>query len=250
MKSLHRALSVPEAEGGRVLVEIYLNYDCDAEATIKENAWERLVTAISKMMTQHVSADKDRPAIKERGTPAVTTPATSDSIIPELTTANMGVLSKEQVRDLLSSTGDFTELKKRSLELLVRGILQSLIQWAVSRSKAPNSATTIIVENEPVGKSSEMDPDTVDDEIKRGDSSQAPSDDPTAFESIKQKKILTLEGIRKFNLNAKRGMKFLLASKCIPNAPEDIARFLLMTPELKKSMIGEYLGEGQVLESC
>jgi brefeldin A-inhibited guanine nucleotide-exchange protein len=43
-----------EQQGGQALVEIYLNYDCDVEATAKENIWERTMNAISKITSLHV----------------------------------------------------------------------------------------------------------------------------------------------------------------------------------------------------
>ena len=39
----------------------------------------------------------------------------------------MSTLTKDQVKDLYSTTGDTLELKKRGLELLVRGFLKSLV---------------------------------------------------------------------------------------------------------------------------
>lgn len=39
LKALHRIFADPANDGGRILVEIYLNYDCDVEAGAKENIW-------------------------------------------------------------------------------------------------------------------------------------------------------------------------------------------------------------------
>src|ERR1700758_4503648 len=54
------------------------------------------------------------------------------------------------------------------------------------------------------------------------------------------------EGIRQFNWKAKKGIQFLHKHSFI-NAkdPVDVAKFLLHTDGLNKTMIGEYLGEGE-----
>ena len=41
MKSLQRTFGGPE--GGKLLVELYLNYDCDPSSSAEENVWERYV---------------------------------------------------------------------------------------------------------------------------------------------------------------------------------------------------------------
>lgn len=89
-------------------------------------------------------------------------------------------------------------------------------------------------------------------------------DDPSRSESAKQKKTTLLEGIKKFNFKPKRvrrvlfsatlyvvdlcgggvGISFLIETGFIPSKdPQDIARFLLKTDGLSKTMIGEYLGK-------
>jgi len=87
-------------------------------------------------------------------------------------------------------------------------------------------------------------------------------DDPSRFESAKQKKTTLMEGIKRFNQKPKKvcsaathwrlqaptrvrkGLQFLIEAGFIPsNAPHDVAKFLLNSDGLSKAMIGEYLGE-------
>ncbi|CAD6939206.1 unnamed protein product [Tilletia controversa] len=71
-------------------------------------------------------------------------------------------------------------------------------------------------------------------------------DDPSRFESAKQRKTTLIEGIRTFNFKPKRGIEFLLKHGFIRSRqPRELARFLLYADGLNKAQIGEYLGEGE-----
>ncbi|KAJ3215780.1 guanine nucleotide exchange protein for ADP-robosylation factor [Dinochytrium kinnereticum] len=248
LKALNRILSDPSAEGGRLLVEIYLNYDCDLEAGARENIWERLINTLGRVMTQHHSADPNAtPASLKSGLE----PSASKGLIPPaITTATLTSFTKEQVKELYSSTGDYTELKKRGLELLVRGVLKPLVQWCKLKSgQADADVSRKSGEEGGLGsEKQEKEPSlglVVDgEEPKR--ISRVREDDPTAFETLKHRKQVLLEGIKRFNFKPKKGIQFLLDSACIPSrTPRDIAVFLLHTEGLNKTMIGEFLGEGE-----
>ncbi|KAJ3012565.1 guanine nucleotide exchange protein for ADP-robosylation factor [Thoreauomyces humboldtii] len=247
LKSLERILSDPKADGGRVLVEIYLNYDCDVEAGARENIWERLINALAKVMTQHYEAS----------TTAATNPSQQSQQRgsggpPAITTANLTSFTKDQVRELYSSTGDYGDLKKKGLELMVRGVLQPLVAWCNARTAA-NGATAL--EDEKVRRSEDVDGSAklglIIDQEESGEGGPRPvskkiADDPTAFENLKQRKQVLSEGIKQFNFKPKKGMQYLLDSGCIAaRTPRDIARFLLSNDGLNKAMIGEFLGEGE-----
>eukprot|EP01028_Stygiella_incarcerata_P007764 TRINITY_DN324_c1_g1_i10.p1 TRINITY_DN324_c1_g1~~TRINITY_DN324_c1_g1_i10.p1 ORF type:complete len:1548 (+),score=467.44 TRINITY_DN324_c1_g1_i10:437-5080(+) len=100
----------------------------------------------------------------------------------------------------------------------------------------------------------EMDDETVDDDdddddesIMRTNSTQTMSmvERPDVFEKKKQEKIILEKATSKFNLKPKRGIQFLISHGLFDESPESIANFLLTTPNLDKTMIGEYLGEGE-----
>ncbi|KAI9105732.1 hypothetical protein DFS34DRAFT_27501 [Phlyctochytrium arcticum] len=246
LKALQRILSDPQADGGRVLVEIYLNYDCDVEAGARENIWERLVNAMAKVMTQH-----HEPSTAPAGSGTTQNQTRGGTIPPAITTANLTNFTKEQVRELYSSTGDYAELKKRGLELMVKGLLKPLVQWCNARASA-NGSGGLTEDDKGVRKSEDTDAsiklDLVVDE-ENGKSTPPAArrieDDPTAFENLKHRKQVLSEGIKRFNFKPKKGVQYLLDSHCIPSrTPKDIAVFLLHTEGLSKSMIGEFLGEG------
>jgi brefeldin A-inhibited guanine nucleotide-exchange protein len=226
-------------EGGRILVEIYLNYDCDEETSARENIWERLIVGLSKFLSQRMTPEK-MPQKYQPSSPAPSFVASylENTNIPQITSENMSFLSKEQVRDIITNGGDFFELKKSVLELLSHGILASLVKWIKERSSAEVTLSTEVQSDSGVSPSL-----TIIDELKSMEGSTL-GDDPLAFESIKQKKLLQLQGIQTFNINCKKGIKLLKSSGILSDSPSEIAKFLFSSSGLNKTMIGEYLGEG------
>eukprot|EP00069_Balaena_mysticetus_P009766 bmy_06430T0 len=56
-------------------------------------------------------------------------------------------------------------------------------------------------------------------------------------------------GRKKFNMDPKKGIQFLVENELLQNTPEEIARFLYKGEGLNKTAIGDYLGERQFLWS-
>ena len=50
-------------------------------------------------------------------------------------------------------------------------------------------------------------------------------------------------GKKKFNMDPKKGIEFLLSNGLVKDTPEEIAQFLYKGEGLNKTMIGDYLGE-------
>ncbi|KAI8897602.1 hypothetical protein BC833DRAFT_621081 [Globomyces pollinis-pini] len=216
MRSLQRTLDHPE--GGKLLVELYLNYDCDANSGPEENIWERFINALAQVMTGSHAESVDGVA------PSTFSFGMNNKIadnIPSITTASLTNYTKEQVRQLYLPNGDNAELKKRVLELVVRGVLAPLNNWCKDRIKQSET---------PKIQNSMIDVDM---------------DDPETFQSSKDKKARLAEGIKLFNMKPKKAIRFLIEGKVIPSkAPRHIAHFLLNCPGLDKTLIGDYLGEG------
>ncbi|ORY49065.1 Sec7-domain-containing protein [Rhizoclosmatium globosum] len=208
LKALLRILSDPNADGGKILVEIYLNYDCDLEASAQENIWERLINTLSMSIQENNNA----PNIPLS---QITIPSgvSYSNGPPSLTTASLVTYSKDQIRELSSTTADHNELKRRGLELLVRGILKPLVSW--------------------IQANNEKDAESGLNLLKEGDKPLV--DDPTQFQNLKHRKQVLLEGIKRFNTKPKRFVLNLFELHCF---------FLLHTEGLNKTMIGEFLGEG------
>ncbi|KII94838.1 hypothetical protein PLICRDRAFT_96881 [Plicaturopsis crispa FD-325 SS-3] len=252
---LQRLCQEPQA-----LIEIYLNYDCDSDAV--DNIYEHLINIISKIGTIPFTAAQQR--ANEPQSPSMT-PTTSKNhngaVPPALSTSALAVSGSMD-----TSTMGLSEhqLKRQGLECLV-AVLRSLVTWGTGATKTADDGSL-----DPSRPSEDTKVDAVvsDQSLEKlsaaGHSAEVlrqPTpdivDDPTRFESAKQKKTTLLEGIKKFNFKPKRvrggkmillifqGIEFLIETGFIrSSSPEDIASFLHSTDGLSKAMIGEYLGEG------
>ncbi|ETW75585.1 hypothetical protein HETIRDRAFT_107881 [Heterobasidion irregulare TC 32-1] len=236
----------------QALVEIYLNYDCDSQ--VADNIYEHLMNIITKIGTsmlpstaQHKPADPASPAL----TP--TSKVHAPGIPPSLVTSAVAVSGSLNTSVLGHSE---QQLCRQNLERLT-AVLRSLVAWGTTPDSALAAAAagawraSVSEDGCPEG----LMPDALQslDRLPTGgpsaEATRQPTpdnhDDPGRFESAKQKKTMLLEGVKKFNLKPKRGIHFLLEMGFIlSKAPQDVARFLLHTDGLSKSMIGEYLGEG------
>ncbi|KAH9912627.1 Sec7-domain-containing protein [Epithele typhae] len=239
---LQRLCQDPQA-----LVEIYLNYDCDSEAA--DNIYEHLMNIISKIGTSPVSH-----ALQKTNDPAspALQPQKKDShgaqVPPSFSTSALSVPGNVDTATIGNSEA---QLRRQGLECLV-AVLKSLVAWGTTSTSLPEQTTDPTTQSMFLDES-RRDSGTPDlseklspglPDISRGVTPEL-ADDPTRFESAKQKKTTLLEGIKKFNQKPKRGVEFFLETGFIARkTPQDIARFLLDTDGLSKAAIGEYLGEG------
>jgi brefeldin A-inhibited guanine nucleotide-exchange protein len=226
LKTIGNILSDPANEGGKLLVEIFINYDCDVQSSAKENIWERLCLALSRILSQH---DTNQLPSSSLFIP-INSYVTGDSKdAPPLTTVNLVALSRDQVKELYSTNGDPVELKRECLRFLVGGILHPLGIWCDFMS---NQSKTKILPN-------------TEDTEKEAPATLTIDADPETIGSQKQRKQAISEGVKRFNFKPKKGFQYLIDTKCIASMdPKEIARFLLFTEGIKKSAIGEFLGEG------
>ncbi|KAH7916093.1 Sec7-domain-containing protein [Hygrophoropsis aurantiaca] len=227
----------------QALVEIYLNYDCDSEAA--DNIYEHLMNIISKIATMPYNSQ-----------PKPNDP-TSPSLAPQTksqhsATQGNGSFSVPGTIDTSAIGLSEGQLRKQGLECLA-SVLQSLVTWGTAAGRTPGDTSGDPATRSQMGEDTveTMAPDPSLDRLTSGGSVEllrqpTPdiTDDPSKFESAKQKKTTLLEGIKKFNFKPKRGIQFLHETGFIRSkAPRDIAGFLLSTDGLSKAMIGEYLGE-------
>ncbi|KJA24651.1 hypothetical protein HYPSUDRAFT_65529 [Hypholoma sublateritium FD-334 SS-4] len=233
----------------QALVEIYLNYDCDSEAA--DNIYEHLINLVSKFASA-TSAHPQRGA--EPPSPALSpTPKNQGQNPMSFTGAGISVPGTMDTSTMGLSEA---QLRRQGLECLV-AVLRSLVAWGIASNTSAGkgveepmpSARSMTEETKREAASSDANLDRL---TATGASIETfrqttpdLTDDPTKFESAKQKKTTLLEGIKKFNYKPKRGIQFLIETGFIASdAPHDIARFLLNTDGLNKTLIGEYLGEG------
>jgi brefeldin A-inhibited guanine nucleotide-exchange protein len=193
IKGLNRILSDPKIDGGKVLVELYLNYDCDAESGVRENIWEHLASALSKTISQH--GDPGTNHSYSQISPFAHFSGARD-LTPEMTTSNLTTFTKEQVKDLYSLTGNVEEFRKCGTDLIVNGILKPLSTYCQNRIKVQtpleiDSKSIVVNSTEAI----------YEDEKKTASDC---GDDPTAFEEFKHRKKAIIEGIKLFNQKPKK----------------------------------------------
>ena len=206
-----------EANGGKMLAEIYLNYDCDGKS-VQENIWERLITIGSK-----IASNINGPVPKSNNIRLGYYVANSQ--FPILSTANLTCLSKEQVNEMLNHEGSSKVLGELAVRFLSIGCAKELWCWASPVKKDQPSAPA---------------PEQAESATKKVE-----TDDLEKFENMKTAKTNAIEGIQRFNANAKTGMEFLIRKKVIAqDTPAEIANYLFNTKELEPKPLGEYLGEG------
>ncbi|KAJ9055037.1 guanine nucleotide exchange protein for ADP-robosylation factor, variant 2 [Entomophthora muscae] len=225
----------------QVLVEIYLNYDCD-RGSLNNNIFERLTGALSKLTVPSRNSEMEDPTnfLWEE---------------PDAFYINSSLMNRNDLLSLPPLTSDrFTgyfishsffsrslfsdaNLQQRSLECLV-GILKSLVQWSKKGVRIMDDDASFS-SNLPFrsGSIDEMDSESQTSGVVL-------ADDPSEFEKNKQEKQILQKAIELFNRKPKKGVECLINAGFIPSSePRDIAYYLLSSEELDKAMIGDYLGE-------
>lgn len=241
----------------RLIVELFLNYDCDRTAL--ENVFQRIIEHLSRIS------------------------AISVSMSPAQWQAYREYSAKNQVQDQkfvtasmppsLSSTAISTKAqdlpphfpveyaqKQQALQTLVDTI-RSLVDWLqhgqLYAENGDSSSERLGSESRPTTSPQQREASyegtqvTTPTQFERAGAvagnSVADVDDPAELGRIKQQKTALSDAIAAFNFKPKRAIPVLLEKGIIStNSPNDIAQFLLThNRSLDKAMIGEYLGEGE-----
>lgn len=210
-------------ENPQALVEIYLNYDCDSEAV--DNIYEQcvtfpiifarcshppsLMTIISKLGTSHTAGPQ--PKGSDPSSPALTPTNSkhgSGTVPPSLTIAALSIPGSIDSTIIGLSEA---QLKRQGTECLVT-VLKSLVTWGTGASSGLSSnlsASEVALKSRASedGQGAPVEPGERTSSFHLETTRQSTpdiSDDPSRFESAKQKKTTLLEGIKKFNFKPKR----------------------------------------------
>ncbi|ORX51959.1 Sec7-domain-containing protein [Hesseltinella vesiculosa] len=245
-------------EDPQTLVDIYLNYDCDREAL--DNIYERLVNVLSKVTTSHNIGGKDLDSV--HGSAHAPSGhhsgihSSSVMIPPPLTTANVQSSDKPSAN---GNTNTDAANKFKALECLL-AILRSLVAWYQNNSVSVPSnnlnAVSTPRESEDLRGSSAItqhnnnsvtrlsSPSSSFNNSSQLSLNNVSYDDPEQFENLKHRKQMLQEGVRQFNWKPKKGLALLQKHNFISMKDHaSVARFLLTTEGLDKTMIGEFLGD-------
>ncbi|CAO3598921.1 unnamed protein product [Absidia cylindrospora] len=255
-------------EDPQTLVDMYLNYDCDRQAL--DNIYERLVNVLSKITTSHAGPNGGK-EMDNHGNSNQSGHHSlhSNSVVipPPLTTATVHSNDKQQHGAPGTSDG---AIRFKSLECLV-AVLRSLVAWynnnsvslaadgtqeddvATPRESEDIRGSTDRLTMHSNGSASRLSPTTSSTALASSTAATSTTsgnvtprlDDPEQFENLKHRKQMLQEGIRQFNWKPKKGMAVLARNGFVDMADHTgVAQFLLSTEGLNKTMIGDYLGEG------
>ncbi|WVR06225.1 hypothetical protein IAU60_003255 [Kwoniella sp. DSM 27419] len=263
-KSIILGVFIRLCQDPQALVEIYINYDCDRAAP--ENIYEKLMNIVSKIGQTHF-APPSKEELGQGGPSKQAGGSNGPAIPPSLSTAALGGEHGHNAPHYAGLSPEI-KLRRQSLECLVAA-LKSLVSWStagpsvkVNQEDAPrgsedglgrhhasdsmSGSTSQLAAPTPTWPADPSSRSSVSGVASNGVSTpDIGEDDVGRFESAKQRKNTLLEGIKKFNFKPKRGIATLLEHGFVRSkSPQDIARFLHSNEGLSKSMIGEYLGEG------
>ncbi|KAH3683136.1 hypothetical protein WICPIJ_005879 [Wickerhamomyces pijperi] len=227
----------------RAIVEFYLNYDCDPSLP---NICERLTDYLTKLALTRVEITPSQKAqYREHATKSISTYNLSQ--LPLLSISKLS--SQSAITDNALYPVEYA-LKIIALNSIV-GIIRSLNSWTQKGFTPETRVSSLLASNRKrsstFGSVSQQasTPIASTPTISSNLNESLDVDDPTEFESLKQRKTALLEGIRQFNFKPKRGIDYLLKQGFISDrTPQAIAKFLLEQEGLDKAVIGEYMGEG------
>ncbi|KAF2861619.1 hypothetical protein K470DRAFT_256750 [Piedraia hortae CBS 480.64] len=242
----------------RILVEIYLNYDCDRQSA--DNFCQKIIEHMSRLAAAPISVTPlQQQAYLEsaaKNSSSLNDWRDKGTLPPSLATANLGGPHEQQQH----LQGDFPHeyaLKIQSLEALV-DTLKSMVEWSqqpIHLSTAPSSMDgrvsaedgRLSMDTRHTTEASSRRPTSAvgEDGVAADTDSPLAEDDPAELEKVKQHKTALNRAVQEFNFKPKRGVKTLIDQGFIPSSsPEDIARFLLKNERIDKASLGEFLGEG------
>ncbi|KAG4304811.1 hypothetical protein PORY_001864 [Pneumocystis oryctolagi] len=224
----------------KVLVEVYLNYDCDRSA---------IINILSKVATSSLQTNQyQQHTMKVSNKSSITSPS-----LPLSPSLSILVHPSNSENNLITMEYN---LKLNSLKCIV-SILQSFVSWSQEGVKTATTEFKELPQNENdnnlnervndskrlfTSGSSSLDSTDQSNKLKNN-----VLDDPEIFEALKHRKNILSECIKKFNSKPQKGIEALYNHKFIKSlSPGDIAAFLYETENLNKTMLGEYLGEGNI----
>ncbi|KAJ9084446.1 guanine nucleotide exchange protein for ADP-robosylation factor [Entomophthora muscae] len=222
----------------QMLVEIYLNYDCD-RGSLNNNIFEHLAGALSKLVTSIQATDDSSQVVWEDADAfQLSSKLLNRNDLLKLPTLTSDRFTGGYISRSFFSRVTFTDaiLQYRAMECLM-GILKSLVKWS---NKGHTIADGTVAEMTDIAQKAADG----DSPLSSTKSLPQASDDPSQFEQCKLEKQALQKGTDLFNKKPKKGVDLLVKNGSIPSSqPQDIAQFLLQSPSLNKEMIGEFLGD-------
>ena len=240
-------------ENPQVLVDMYVNYDCDMAMT---SIFERIMTTCCKI-TQGRSESLPKPSN-----------SSSFGIVGFAVglDSSKNELIREQGRKIIHRALATLVTAVHSLNLWCRDKLDSAsISPESSNPDLQSNASVNILHGSSAASDNGSTPSDAQDQLGQPNVyvskknpmshvSMAATVQPDAnsprtttaanLVQVASRKQTLREGVRLFSQKPKKGILYLFDASLLEDTPECIADFLLTTKDLNKSQIGEYIGEG------
>ncbi|XP_039270898.2 brefeldin A-inhibited guanine nucleotide-exchange protein 1-like [Styela clava] len=204
-------------EDAQIVVDIYVNYDCDINAA---NIFEELVNILSKISHQNLP-ESNLSSHQEN-----TMQSKSLECLVSILTCMV-----DWSKDLYVNPHSMSNLGK---EHNPDGAISNLSLSAGHSSSNVNGSSQSI--------HSDSSSEHASLEIKKLN-----ADNPETIEGIKQQKSILERGIQLFNLKPKKGVTFLQDQGMIGTTASDIAEFLSSEERLDPGQVGDFIGENEAL---
>ncbi|KAG8391685.1 hypothetical protein BUALT_Bualt01G0213000 [Buddleja alternifolia] len=192
----------------QVLIDIFLNYDCDVNAS---NIFERMVNGLLKTA---------------QGVP----PGVASTLQPPQD-VTMKLEAMKCLIAILKCMGDWM-----NKQLRIPDSHSAKKFEALENSSDPGSPPVV---------NGNADEPTESSDTQSEASSEV--SDASVIEQRRAYKLELQEGISLFNRKPKKGIEFLINANKVGDSPEEIAAFLKNSSGLNKTLIGDYLGEREDL---
>ncbi|XP_051145511.1 brefeldin A-inhibited guanine nucleotide-exchange protein 2-like [Andrographis paniculata] len=192
----------------QILVDIFLNYDCDVNAS---NIFERLVNGLLKT--------------------AQGVPHGVASALQPPQDATMKLEAMKCLVAILKSMGDWMNKQLR-------------IPDSQPAKKLDAAGNTSDPGSHPFANGNADEHPEVSDGPAEGSTEAS---DVSMLEQRRAYKLELQEGISLFNRKPKKGIEYLINANKVGKSPEEIAAFLKNASGLNKTLIGDYLGEREDL---
>ncbi|KAI9183149.1 guanine nucleotide exchange protein for ADP-robosylation factor [Blastocladiella emersonii ATCC 22665] len=234
----------------QILVEIYINYDCNPEAL--DNIYERLLNVSAKLVSAP-QLPADPPTPQDLANASDVHRAALEALCASLHSlaewiavckrsaspdggGNAGAPHLHHQHSLSTASTPATPGQPGVVHLpgtaspVGNNGNNGLASAAASPATAPNgalAASASATDDAAAGAAAELE------------------DNPEELINRKQQKMLLNEAIQLFNKKPKKGIQFLVDRGVLPSkSPELIAHWLINTEGLNKRELGDYLGEG------
>ncbi|PWA80365.1 sec7 domain-containing protein [Artemisia annua] len=210
----------------QMLIDLYVNYDCDLEAP---NSFERMITTLSKIAQGTQNLDPNSANSTQTGT--------------------LKGSSLQCLVNVLKSLVDWEKLRRDAKLNKVKQSIHEDVPLEDSEEMNSNDEANNFEKAKAQKSTMEAAISEIDVflEVKRQFGSKVILCLPVKFFDtqlpIKLYNKCYVLGVLLFNRHPERGIGFLTANRLVENTPTSVAQFLRNTSTLDKAMVGDYLGQ-------